>query len=174
MTAVIEKRVTALPCAEKVNTAVVTETITAAVQLDKTVAVVVAGTQGPIGPRGLPGPAGGSAFVRIAGEPISALRAVYELPSGAVHPLSADDAEHIDLLAGITATSAAAGQEITVQRSGPLDATGLNLQPGRVWLGMNGQLTQTPPDTGNDTLLGYATAEQRLYIDISETILLED
>lgn len=49
MTAVIEKRVTALPCAEKVSTAVVTETVTAAVQLDKTVAVVVAGTQGPPG-----------------------------------------------------------------------------------------------------------------------------
>jgi len=174
MTAVIEKRVTALPCAEKVSAAVVTETVTAAVQLDKTVAVVVAGTQGPVGPRGQPGPAGGSAFIRIAGEPISALRAVYELPSGAVHPLSADDAEHIDLLAGITTTSAATGQEVTIQRAGPLDATGLNLQPGRVWLGMDGALTQTPPETGFDTLLGYATAGQRLYIDISETILLED
>ena len=116
----------------------------------------------------------GSAFIRIAGESISALRAVYELPSGAVHPLSADDEEHIDQIAGITITSAAAGQEITVQRSGPLDATGLNLQPGRVWLGMDGALAQTPPENGFDTLLGYATAEQRLYIDISETILLED
>lgn len=92
----------------------------------------------------------GSAFIRIAGEPISALRAVYELPSGVVHPLSADDAEHIDQLAGITITSAAAGQEITVQRAGPLDASGLNLQPGRVWLGMDGALTQTPPETDLD------------------------
>lgn len=116
----------------------------------------------------------GSAFIRVAGEPISALRAVYELPDGTVWPLSADDAEHIDLLAGITITSAAAGQEITVQRAGPLDAAGLNLQPGRVWLGMGGALTQTPPENGFDTLLGYATAEQRLYIDISESILLED
>ena len=116
----------------------------------------------------------GSAFIRIAGEPISALRAVYELHNGAVHPLSADDDDHIDLLAGITLTSASSGAEVTVQRAGPLDATGLNLQPGRVWLGMDGALTQTPPETGFDTLLGYATAEQRLYIDISETILLED
>ena len=115
-----------------------------------------------------------STFTRIAGEPISALHAVYELPSGTVHPLSADDAEHIDLLAGVTVTSAATGQEITVQRSGPLDASGLNLQPGRVWLGTDGALTQTPPENGFDTLLGYATAEQRLYIDISESILLED
>lgn len=135
--------------------------------------VVLAGVRGLMGPQGQPGPAGGSAFVRIAGEPISALRAVYELPSGVVHPLSADDAEHIDQLAGITITSAAAGQEITVQRAGPLDAAGLNLQPGRVWLGMDGALTQTPPEYGFDTLLGYATADQRLYIDISESIQLE-
>lgn len=117
---------------------------------------------------------GGSAFTRIAGTAISALAAVYELPDGTVWPLSADDDDHIDLLAGITLTSASTGAEVAIQRAGPLDAAGLNLQPGRVWLGMNGQLTQTPPDSGNDTLLGYATAEQRLYIDISETILLED
>lgn len=117
---------------------------------------------------------GGSAFTRTAGTAISALVAVYELPDGTVWPLSAVDDDHIDLLAGITLNSASAGAEVTVQRAGPLDAAGINLQPGRVWLGMNGQLTQTPPDSGNDTLLGYATAEQRLYIDISETILLED
>lgn len=174
MTVVVKERVTALACTEKTKAIAVPVHTTVVTQLGRVAAVVAAGTQGPVGPRGQPGPAGGSAFIRIAGEPISALRAVYELPSGAVHPLSADDAEHIDLLAGITVTSASAGQEVTIQRAGPLDASGLNLQPGRVWLGMNGQLTQTPPDSGNDTLLGYATAEQRLYIDISETILLED
>ena len=141
---------------------------------EKTAVIISAAQQGPSGPIGPIGPAGGSAITRKAGTVISALVAVYELPDGTVWPLSADDAEHIDLLAGITTTSAAAGQEVTIQRAGPLDATGLNLQPGRVWLGMDGALTQTPPENGFDTLLGYATAEQRLYIDISETILLED
>lgn len=136
--------------------------------------IVTAGAQGPSGTQGQIGPAGGSAFIRKAGVTISALTVVYESSDGSVFPLSNADGEHIDLLAGITLTSASIGAEVTVQRSGPLDAAGLNLQPGRVWLGMNGQLTQTPPDTGNDTLLGYATAGQRLYIDISETILLED
>lgn len=174
MTAVVKERVTALACTEKTKTVAVPVPTTVVTRLGHVAAVIAAGTQGPPGPRGEIGPSGGSAFTRIAGTAISALVAVYELPDGTVWPLSADDGEHIDLLAGITLTSASIGAEVTVQRSGPLDAAGLNLQPGRVWLGMNGQLTQAPPESGSDTLLGYATAEQRLYIDISETILLED
>lgn len=129
------------------------------------------------GVRGLPGqagPAGGSSFNRLSAAPVSALIVVWEDEHGAVRPLDSHDSQHADLIAGITTTAAAAGQEVTVQRLGPLDASGLNLQPGRVWLGRNGALTQTPPEDGFDTLLGYATAEQRLYIDISETIQLED
>lgn len=174
MTTVAKERVTALACTEKTKAIAVPVSTTIVTRLGRVAAVVAAGTQGPPGPRGEIGPSGGSAFTRIAGTAISALVAVYELPDGTAWPLSADDDEHIDLLAGITLTSASAGAEVDIQRAGPLDAAGLNLQPGRVWLGMNGQLTQTPPDSGNDTLLGYATAEQRLYIDISETILLED
>lgn len=174
MTVVVKERVTALACTEKTKAIAVPVSTTVVTRLGHVAAVIAAGTQGPPGPRGEIGPSGGSAFTRIAGTAISALVAVYELPDSTVWPLSADDDDHIDLLAGITLTGASAGAEVTVQRSGPLDAAGLNLQQGRVWLGMNGQLTQTPPVTGNDTLLGYATAEQRLYIDISETILLED
>jgi len=135
--------------------------------------IVTAGAQGPMGPQGQIGPAGGSAFTRRAGETISALTAVYEDSLGIVYPLSNTDEINIDLLAGIAITGAHAGADITIQRSGPLDASGLNLQPGRVWLGMDGALTQTPPENGFDTLLGYATAEQRIYIDISESIQLE-
>lgn len=174
MPVVAKERVTALACTEKTKAIAVPVPTTVVTQLGHVAAVVAAGTQGPPGPRGEIGPSGGSAFTRTAGTAISALVAVYELPDGTVWPLSADDGAHIDLLAGITLTSASAGADVTIQRAGPLDAAGLNLQPGRVWLGMNGQLTQTPPESGNDTLLGYATAEQRLYIDISETILLED
>lgn len=136
--------------------------------------VVLAGVRGRAGPRGQPGPAGGASFIRIAGEPISALRALYELPTGRVHPLSPDDVDHIDLLVGVSVTSGGIGSEITVQRSGVLDAAGLGLSPGRVWLGEQGRMAQTPPDGGFDVLLGYATAEQRLYIDISESIELEN
>lgn len=134
--------------------------------------IVTAGAQGPSGTQGQIGPAGGSAFERTAGEPLSALKAVWEDEHGTVYALGYADDEHIDLLAGLTITAANAGAPITIQRSGPLDATGLNLTPGRVWLGVDGALTQSPPVTGFDVLIGYATAEKRLYIDFSDNILL--
>lgn len=157
------------------NTVVTNEAFAVVTQDDSGLAVVVtSGAQGAPGPRGMPGPAGGAAFIRVAGETISALVAVYELPDGTVHPLSQDDPSHINQLAGVTITSANAGAEITIQRTGPLDAEGLNLEPGRVWLGSNGRLTQEPPETGFDLLLGYATAEQRIYLDPQPPITLDE
>lgn len=143
--------------------------------VSQTLAVIHApAAQGAPGPRGQPGPAAGSAFTRLAGESLSALLAVYELPSGQVYALDAADADHIDMLVGITTTAATAGAEVTIQRAGPLDATGLGLQPGRVWLGAGGRLTQIPPESGFDILLGYATADQRIYLDPQPAIIIED
>lgn len=147
----------------------------AVIDVAETVAVVQApASQGPSGPRGQPGPAGGSAVNRVAGVTLSALTVVYELPDGTVYPLDNLDEEHVDLLVGITLTSAPAAGEVTVQRTGPLDAAGLGLVPGRAWLGLDGRITQTPPETGFDILLGYATADQRIYLDPQPAITLDE
>ncbi|MDY0071810.1 MAG: hypothetical protein RBR77_04090 [Thauera sp.] len=138
------------------------------------VEVVTAGTQGPPGPPGPIGPAGGSAFERVSAGPLSALRVVWEDESGTVRELDYRDGEHIDLISGLTITSASeTGEVVTVQRAGPLDIAGLGLTPGRVWIGIDGALTQTPPSDGYDVLVGYATAESRLYLDFSDCIQLE-
>lgn len=126
--------------------------------------------------RGVPGPAGRDGesqnFTRHTPAPLSALVVVWEDPTGAVHPLDYRDDAHIDLLAGLTVTSGGAGAVVTIQRSAVLDAHGLGLAPGRVWLGVDGRLTQTPPQDGCDILVGYATADERIYIDFSEAIFL--
>ena len=135
--------------------------------------VVMRGIPGPPGKQGIPGPAGGAAFTRVAATTLSALVVVWEDSAGRVRPLDYRDEEHAALLCGLTITSADAGQDVTVQRLGPLDAAGLGLVPGRVWLGIDGRLTQTPPQDGCDILVGNATADERIYLNFNEAIYLE-
>ena len=144
------------------------------IEVDTDVEVLEAAAQGPRGPQGIPGPAGGAAFIRVAAVTLSALVVVWEDSAGLVRPLDYRDEEHAALLCGLTITSADAGQDVTVQRIGPLDAAGLGLIPGRVWLGVDGRLTQAPPQDGCDILVGNATADERIYLNFNEAIYLED
>ena len=132
----------------------------------------VGGRQGRPGVPGAPGPDGGSAFQRTAGETISALRALYEL-NGQVFALDYRDADHIDLILGLSLTAADAGQPLNVQRSGVLDDNGWSWTPGRVWLGADGALTQTPPADGFDVLIGVAVSATRITLDLTDPIELE-
>lgn len=133
------------------------------------VRLISSGDQGPPGP---PGPSGGAAVQRLAGSELSALRAVYEL-DGYVYPLDCRDSVHIDLLLGVTLTAADPGQPVNVQRSGVLDDAGWSWTPGRVWLGIDGRITQTPPTDGFDVLIGAATSATRITLNLTETIELE-
>ena len=130
------------------------------------VRLISSGDQGP------PGPPGGVVIQRSAGHLISALRVVYEA-SGLVYVLDYRDADHIDMLLGITLTAATAGEPVNVQRSGVLDDAGWAWTPGRVWLGADGRLTQTPPTDGFDVLIGAATSATRITLNLTETIELE-
>lgn len=134
--------------------------------------IVELGQQGPPGRPGEPGPAGGASVQRTAGSGLSALRAVYEL-DGLVRALGADDAVHIDLLLGITLTAAQAGEPVNVQRLGAIEDSGWNWVPGRVFLGANGALTQTPPTSGFDVLIGSATSPTRIELNLQDPISLE-
>lgn len=124
--------------------------------------------------QGQPGPAGGTTLSRIAGMPISALTVVWENPAGEVRGLDYRDVDHIDLLAGITITAAAAaGAAVQVQLLGVVDISGLGMAPGRVWLGPNGALTQSPPADGFDVLVGRVVSGQRLCLSFTDHINLE-
>ena len=143
---------------------------TVVVQQPEPATVVV--TRGIPGPPGQPGPAGGTALQRTAGETLSALRAVYEL-DGEVFSLDFQDEDHIDLLLGITLTAANPGQPINVQRSGAIDDSGWSWVPGRVYLGANGALTQVPAAAGFDVFIGVALSATRLILNFQDPIELE-
>ena len=154
--------------------AVVEEAAQVLAVVEEAAQILAVAEQGPVGPQGPPGPAGGAAFIRVAATTLSALVVVWEDAAGLVHPLDYRDEAHAALLCGLTITSAGAGQDVTVQRAGPLDAAGLGLVPGRVWLGVDGRLTQAPPQDGCDILVGNATADERIYLNFNEAIYLED
>ena len=118
------------------------------------------------------GPSGDALLQRQAGENISALRAVYEL-SNQVFYLDPADSDHIELLLGISFTSATAGQLLSVQRSGVMDDSGWSWIPGPVWLGSNGTLTQSPPATGYDVRIGAAVSATRITLNLQDAIELE-
>ncbi|MDR3352772.1 MAG: hypothetical protein LBO00_07230 [Zoogloeaceae bacterium] len=122
------------------------------------------GIQGLPGPPGPPGQPGAAASVRTAGATLSALVGVWEDADGTVWALDAADALHINLFVGVTTTAANAGGEIHVQNSGPLNAPGLSLTPGPVWLGADGTLTQTVPASGYSLYLGAAVSPSRLVL----------
>lgn len=127
---------------------------------------------GQRGKQGIPGPAGGAAVERVAGETISALRVVYEL-DGRVFALDYRDAEHIDLLLGVTLTAASAGAAVNVQRTGDLSDSGWAWQPGRIYLGQAGLLTQHPAETGYSLLIGSAVSATRILLNLQDPIELE-
>ncbi|WP_407715789.1 hypothetical protein ACJJWD_09545 [Comamonas testosteroni] len=130
--------------------------------------------QGPPGPAGIPGPAGGQLLQRKAGMDTSALLVVYEDLFGSVWPADPDAESDVLALLGVTVSAAVAGQPINVQRLGHIDEEAWQLQPGkRVFLGGQGRLTQAPPQAGYDVLIGMAITSTRLLLNIQDPIELE-
>ena len=139
--------------------------------VEDTQVVVAAGVQGP---PGIPGPAGGQVLERTAGELLSALRAVFEDAAGLVWLADAAEAGEVFTLLGVTTTAADAYQQVLVQRLGAIDDAAWSWTPGvRVYLGAAGQLTQTPPATGFDVLIGVALSPTRLLLNIQDPIEME-
>jgi hypothetical protein len=115
---------------------------------------------------------GGLAVVRKAGTAISALRLVWEL-DGEVALLGHDDLAHIDQALGLTLSAGQAGDDVTVLPLGEAEDAGWNWQPGPVWLGLDGMLTQIPPETGALLRIGSALGPQRLYVRLEAPIFQE-
>jgi hypothetical protein len=115
---------------------------------------------------------GDTLLQRYAGEDISALRVVYEL-NNQVFYLDPEDEMHIELLLGVTFTSAQAQQLLSVQPGGVMDDSGWSWVPGPIWLGSNGTITQSPPATGYDVRIGAAVSPTRITLNLQDPIELE-
>lgn len=131
--------------------------------------VIAPGEQGPPGPPGPPGGGGDQYVTRTAGQTISANRVLYDR-AGLVYPLGQADAENIYAILGLAVSAGQAGAQISVQRTGTVTDSGWSWAYGRVYLGANGQLTQTPPSSGFSVLIGFAATATSINLSINDPI----
>lgn len=119
-----------------------------------------------------PLPTGGGAVTRVAGETISALRAVYER-GGRVYLLdTTEPTAPVKLFLGVTTSAGAEGSPVVIQRDGTLDDPSFEWVEGLVYVGTSGRLTQAHPTTGWELVVGASPSPTRLNLDFDEPVLL--
>jgi hypothetical protein len=105
-----------------------------------------------------------------AGASLSALRAVTSNSSGEAVYASNDTLANAQVI-GITSNAASAGAGVTIKTSGILTDASWSWTKGTVYLGTNGQLTQTTPSGGAYIVhIGRALTATTLQIDVDTLI----
>lgn len=122
---------------------------------------------GPVGPQG---PAGASTMSRIAGAPVSALRAVALLDDGTVVHADQASTSLVASVVGISTTAAVAGDPVSIVFSGVITGPG-SLIEGPVFVGAAGALTQTPPASGALRQIGFARGGGAIAVSIHPMIV---
>lgn len=152
------------------NSAFIVRGVSAGCRREGGAFVIMAGQRGPQGRPGTDAGGGIQTIVRSAGQDTSALRIVYER-FGKVYPVDPSTRSVFQAL-GLTLTGSSEDAEITIQTQGYVDDQAWSWTEGIVWCGPNGVLTQVPPTTGWDFVVGFATSPTRLYIDLNVPVLL--
>lgn len=105
-----------------------------------------------------------------AGTNLSALRAVTSDANGEAVYASNDTLANAQVI-GITSNAASAGAGVTIKTSGILTDASWSWTKGTVYLGTNGQLTQTTPSGGAYIVhIGRALTATTLQIDVDTLI----
>lgn len=122
------------------------------------------------GEPGPPGPPGVATVNLLAAENLSGHKAVYAGAGGL--RLANNAALQTSDVLGITTAATLAAQLATVQTKDLLTEPSWNWQVGPVYLGSNGNLTQTPPLAGVQVEVGTATSATTLLVRSYPPIVL--
>lgn len=125
------------------------------------------GTQGPPGPPGAPG---GQTIQMLAGQNLSAGRAVVAIGNLAYY-FQPSDLTLARGIVGVTKTAALTGDLVDIQVGGEFTDPGLALTPDTgVFVGANGVLTSTPPASGLVLIAGTSITSTKFILRPSFTI----
>lgn len=143
------------------------------IEVDTNVEVLEAAAQGPRGPQGIPGPAGGATTVTVGATPISGHTAVALDSGGLLVYADCTNAAHIGAVQGVVANAYGAGAQAVVQTGFELVHVGWSFSPGPVFVGASGALVQTlPPGAIFAQVVGFALAPTRIRVDVQPPIVL--
>lgn len=143
--------------------------VTLAESSKSTIVVGNTGVQGPAGPAGV-----GSA-TKVADSAVGGQRVVVSVSADGIVHADSDDLTHLNKVLGVTKTAAAAGDEVEVISLGEIEEASFSFTPDQpvfVSAGGSGLLTQTPPTSGFSLRIGHALSATKVFIKISEGILL--
>lgn len=143
------------------------------VETVETVVLLEVAKQGAPGPPGAPGQAGVSYVTFVASGPIGGHRAVRAMFARHAQYADHNDVAGASSILGITLHAAEAKAPINVAASGEI------VEPSWAWVvdapifvGVAGVLTQAPPSTGFQLIVGVATSPTSMLVSIKQPIIL--
>jgi len=143
------------------------------IEVDTDIEVLEAAAQGPRGPQGIPGPAGGATTVTVGAAPISGHTAVALDSGGLLVYADCTNPAHIGAVQGVVGNAYSPGDLAVVQTDFELVHTGWSFSPGAVFVGVSGALVQVlPVGAVFAQVVGYALAPTRIRIDVQPPIVL--
>ena len=143
------------------------------IEVDTDVEVLEAAAQGPRGPQGIPGPAGGATTVTVGATPISGHTAVALDAGGLLVYADCTNPAHIGAVQGVVGNAYSPGDLAVVQTDFELVHSGWSFSPGAVFVGVSGALVQAlPVGAVFAQVIGYALAPTRIRIDVQPPIVL--
>jgi len=115
------------------------------IEVDTDVEVLEVAAQGPRGPHGVPGPAGGATTFTVGATPLSGHSAVAVDAGGMLIKADCTSPAHRGAVLGLLANAYSPGDQAVVQTDLTLEHAGWTWTPGPVFVGTAGQLTQSLP-----------------------------
>lgn len=134
----------------------------------RTVNIVTAGSQGPPGPSGIE-----KAIIKVAGEALGGNRIVVLDATEKAFYANKSDLTNAEKILGVTMGAASLGANVTIQTYGEMEDSSFNFTLNQsIYVGLNGQMTQTPPTTGFLRSIGFPITATKLFIDLGVPIIL--
>lgn len=129
--------------------------------------------QGPPGPQGIQGPAGGTTTVTVGATPLSGHSAVAVDAAGLLIQADCTNPAHRGAVLGLLANAYSPGDQAVVQTAFTLEHSGWTWSPGPVFVGTAGRLTQTlPVGAVFSQVVAHALSPTLVLVDVQPPITI--